>query len=40
MGGHFIESNIVEGIGDELLYAIIILLGFLVPLVIYLYRLR
>lgn len=39
MAGHFIESNIVEGIGDELLYAIIILLGFLVPLVMYLYRL-
>jgi len=40
MAGHLIEPNIVEGISDELLYAIIILLGFLVPLVMYLYRLR
>lgn len=40
MGGYFRKATMVEGIGDELIYAFIVLLALIVPLVMYLIRLR
>ncbi|XP_063413527.1 E3 ubiquitin-protein ligase RNF170-like [Mytilus trossulus] len=39
MGGYFRKATMVEGIGDELIYAFIVLLALIVPLVMYLIRL-
>lgn len=39
MAGYFRKSNLVEGVGDELIFASVILLGILVPLVMFLIRL-